>query len=248
MCIIPQMLIKDTRRMIGALLILGLLAAALGVGCGGGGDDSTTNAASAPGGAEAAGGAGSSEGTGQPNGSEGSPNGSEGSPGAGAGAKPSPGGSSGGAGGGESSGGSIEGGSAGGSESGKSPVQSAKAKFIERANAICSRATSEALGAVGAQVKKKAKKGGPSESEVQAESIHTAFLPAIQAEIEELEALTPPPGDEEQIEEFLDALQEGVDTSMETEYTPESVASFGQEFSDSSELAVEYGFTNCSLG
>lgn len=228
------------KRRLLALVVLGSIIAAIGMGCGGGdNDESTAGGPSASSGADGAG-EGNSGGTGQPSEPGGGP------PGAGAGAKPSPNGSSDGAADGEPPGGSIEGGSGGGGES--TTTQSAKAKFIERADAICSRATSEALEAVGAQVKKRAKKGGPSESEVQAESIHTAFLPVIQAEIEELEALAPPPGDEEQMEAFLDALQEDVDATMDTEYTPTSVGSFGtEEFRDSSALAAEYGLSNCQL-
>lgn len=126
----------------------------------------------------------------------------------------------------------------------------AKAKFVKKANAICTKGVGEGLEALGAEVQKAHKKGdGRSEAELEAESIHMAFLPAIQTEIDKLSALNPPPGDEEQVEAFIDALQGAVDESQETEYTASSVADFGQsEFSQSDALAREYGLSACVIG
>lgn len=244
-------MLSKSSRQIGALFAVGLIAAVLGVGCGGGdGDGSTVSGTGASGDAGSASGSGG-DGMGRP-GESAQPGETEGSPEAGTDSGRPPDGSSGGASdGGESSGtggsGSGEGGESGGPPA-PAKANSAKAKFIERANTICSRRTSEALQAVAAQVRKKAKKGGSSEGEVQAEAIHTAFLPTIQAEIEELERLTPPPGDEEEVEAFLAAFQEDVDETMDTQYTSSSVASFGsEEFRDSSALAAEYGISGCQL-
>lgn len=124
-----------------------------------------------------------------------------------------------------------------------------KAKFVARANAICQRRIREGLKAVTEEVEKKAKPGNnQSSKQVQAETVHTLFLPEIEAMMNELAELGTPPKDGEEVEAILVAMRSGFDKSMETEYTSASIASFGQEFRQSVKLARRYGIPSCAIG
>lgn len=128
------------------------------------------------------------------------------------------------------------------------PESSPKGKFIAKANTICGRRLEEGLEAIVAEVSKADPRNRLDARRVQAETLHTAFLPVIQEMIQELEELEAPPGDEEEIGALIEAMQAGFDESMETEYTAHSVVRFGQEeFSQSAQLARQYGVDSCVI-
>ena len=111
-----------------------------------------------------------------------------------------------------------------------------KAEFISQADAICQDSIdtlSEASSELGTE---------PSDEEVQAFAEDT-YVPELNDEVEQLQALTPPEGDEETVEEMFSSLEDGVgqisdDPSIVIEDKENPLA-------DATELANDYGLKVC---
>lgn len=84
----------------------------------------------------------------------------------------------------------------------------AKADFITAANEACE-ARSDEIKAKGERVYQEAE--GKARSAGAQAIIEEVVAPGFEGEIEDLRALTPPPGDKEEIEELLVAMEETVD-------------------------------------
>ena len=120
-----------------------------------------------------------------------------------------------------------------------------KAQFVEQASAICTRVKKEGLSAMVTYVKQRQGNAGQSKVELLAEAFQAAFLPKVQGQIDEIRALGVPEGDEEEVEAFLAAMQEGVDTAGEGS-TPSP--QLGKSFKRSGQLARDYGLEACAFG
>jgi hypothetical protein len=115
-----------------------------------------------------------------------------------------------------------------------------KQEFIKQADAICAKGDRE-INQTGQEVL-----GGqqPSSEELEQFGSETV-VPNIQNQIDQIRALTPPEGDEEEVSAILDAAQRGVD---EIEQDP-SLLGQGQDaggaFEEANRLAQDYGLTDC---
>jgi hypothetical protein len=83
----------------------------------------------------------------------------------------------------------------------------------------------------------------PSKGERE-EAVTGALVPVLNREIEELDALGAPEGDEEQVEEIIASL-EGAAGEIEAE---PALAFEGEPLAESGELAKAYGFRVCGTG
>lgn len=109
--------------------------------------------------------------------------------------------------------------------------------FIGRADRICAR------GQVDLQERVTATFGNQAPTEEEGVTFTTnETIPLLQAQIEELRALTPPEGDQETLEGIWDAMDDGVET---LEQDPESAVAGGDPMADALELARSYGFRSC---
>lgn len=151
-------------------------------------------------------------------------------------------------GGGSSSDSGTTGGSTGGStetseaESSSGGAAPTKAVFIKEADAICSKADAK----LSEEITEYAKENGipleeeePSEDD-QAKILEAVVFPNISMQAEELEALTPPEGEEDKVEEITSTLSDEV---SEAEENPGDVSEDTLE--GATEKAQAYGLKTC---
>jgi hypothetical protein len=125
-----------------------------------------------------------------------------------------------------------------------------KAEFIRQVDAICTRGKKQVETEFASYLKKNKIKeiGEKGESPADAESheiavIETIAIPELQEQIEELKALQPPSDDEDEVEAFLDATEEGLSKGEEE---PQALFSTTKKlFAKSDKLAQSYGFKVC---
>ena len=126
-------------------------------------------------------------------------------------------------------------------ESGDSGGESlTKAEYVKEGNAICSAGTAEIAAAA-------QERGlGPSSTEAEVAAFATEVLiPSATDQVEQLRELTPPEGDEETVQEFLDASDEGIATLEED---PAAFGSGPDPFAEANKLLNDYGLTVCGAG
>lgn len=118
----------------------------------------------------------------------------------------------------------------------------AKEEFIAKADAICKRSNERMEAAFADAVKGETlKKVNQARSE---ELVGSVLVPNVSREVEELEKLAIPDGDDERVDAMIAALEEGVETA---EDDPEVVATTSSDaiFGIASRIAKEYGLEIC---
>lgn len=111
-----------------------------------------------------------------------------------------------------------------------------KSEFTTQANEICSDGNAE-LETAAAELG-----DAPSQEEIEGFATDT-MLPNLQEQHDDLADLGAPEGDEDEISALLDSLQEGIDA---IEDDPSLVTSSDDPLAEASELAGEYGLTECA--
>jgi len=117
-----------------------------------------------------------------------------------------------------------------------------KEQFIAQADAICKKGNDTIDQAAGQVF------GGQQPSAAQIEQFaNDTAIPAIQQEIDGISALTPPAGDEDQIQAILDAVNSGLD---QVRQDPQSLATSDNAgpFAEADQLANDYGLKVCGKG
>ncbi|HSS33912.1 MAG TPA: hypothetical protein VLL27_11585 [Solirubrobacterales bacterium] len=112
-----------------------------------------------------------------------------------------------------------------------------KSAFVQQADAICAKATKERN-----QVSKELPEGGGGGSGEATTVIETLVSPVI-VMAEELGELTPPKGDEKEVEGIIDAFETGVAKLEEDPVGPEVTSAFAE----ANEMATAYGLSACSV-
>jgi hypothetical protein len=122
-------------------------------------------------------------------------------------------------------------------EAGGEPLS--KAEFIERADGICAEADKEIdegtdqLFSGGAE---------PSTQETE-QYVTETLIPSRQRQIDQIRALTPPEGDEDEVAAILDAAESAVD---QLEQNPSLEGNNAGVFNETYLLAGDYGLRDCS--
>jgi hypothetical protein len=114
-----------------------------------------------------------------------------------------------------------------------------KQEFIEQGDAICEEGDQE-IDAAGQETFS----GGRPSPEEQQQFITETVVPNVQGQIDDLRALTPPEGDEEQVNQILDTAQEELDA---LEQDPQA-GFMGEPFAQAEKLLKDYGFEVCAQG
>ena len=112
-----------------------------------------------------------------------------------------------------------------------------KEQFLEQGNAICAAGNAE-LEAEGAGLGT-----APTPGEIEDFALRE-LVPNIQNQLDELRTLTPPAGDEEQVEEILTAAEEGVAAIKEDPARAFDDAG-ADPFDTANQLAEDYGLVAC---
>jgi hypothetical protein len=118
-----------------------------------------------------------------------------------------------------------------------------KAELIKQGDAICAKGNKEGE----AEFEEYAEENGLSENkeptEAQKEELATnILLPSVSGQIEEIRALGAPSGEEEEVSEILDTVEEEIE---EGEAEPAGLFESGEPFAEGNKLAREYGFKVC---
>jgi hypothetical protein len=118
-----------------------------------------------------------------------------------------------------------------------------KAEMIKQGDAICKK-TNDVQGAAITKADKQEPIAERSEPD-RLKLVVSAVLTPASKEAEELAELTPPAGDEEQLEAIVSGLETAVDESTE-EPSPVLEGSAVTPFTQVNKLAAKYGFKVCS--
>lgn len=136
-------------------------------------------------------------------------------------------------------GGGSDGADAGQKQAGKGD----KKAFLEEANAICAEGKSRGLARVRVYLKRH-EESSESKATLIAQALEVEFLPQIGKQVEEIRELDVPPGDEQQVDAILTAMEEAVDRAGRRGGSGQP----GLSFKRSASLARGYGLTDCAYG
>jgi hypothetical protein len=110
-----------------------------------------------------------------------------------------------------------------------------KADFVAQANAICVKGTQ--------RTEKAGQSLGNSPTEAEAAvAVPAKFVPAVQAQIDELKALSPPPGEEAAVTSMLNLAQSDLDKIK----SEPKLAFETKTFADFASVAHAYGLKACA--
>lgn len=112
-----------------------------------------------------------------------------------------------------------------------------KADFVAQANEICA----ESNKTIDAGEKEAFSGGQPTQADVDS-FINDTLLPEVESQINDIEALPVPEGEEDQITAILDAANKGLE---EGKADPASLQGNGDPFAEANKLANAYGMTEC---
>jgi hypothetical protein len=119
-----------------------------------------------------------------------------------------------------------------------------KAEFLKQGNAICAKGEKE----LNEEFEKFAEEENLSENKPPTEAQLTKateefFLPIIKEQVEGIRGLSPPEGEEQQVDKVLSAAEDGIEKAEED---PASLANEKEDpFAKANELANEYGLVKC---
>lgn len=116
-----------------------------------------------------------------------------------------------------------------------------KAEFIEQGDQICEQAEKDSESEAEEFAEENDFELEKASEEQLEEAIAEVLVPALDRQVEELDALAAPEGDEEQVEAIVVALE---DASADVADDP-SQAFEGEPLKEASKLAKEYGFEVC---
>ncbi len=122
----------------------------------------------------------------------------------------------------------------------------ARADFIAAADQICT----ETAARVNAELKRRQQQAGTdvaTDLEV-IEFYKQVTIPELQRMYKRIGALTPPPGDEDQIEAILDAGEEAISAGKRNPKSLAKPAGQGNPFDEINGLEQDYGFKVCGGG
>jgi hypothetical protein len=135
---------------------------------------------------------------------------------------------------------STSGGEETSAESGSAPT---KAVFIKEADAICKESDAELNEEVESYAEEHGISTDKEPSKGQQEEVYEAVvLPNLAKQGEEIDSLTPPAGDEDEVGEIVHALDAGVE---EAEADPGLLVEGKNPFADASSKATAYGMKIC---
>ena len=116
-----------------------------------------------------------------------------------------------------------------------------KAEFVKQGDAMCEEVNNDARAELGAFIAKaRGSKGGVTPSQEE-ELVTTVIVPLFQQQLDGLNELGTPEGDAE-AEEIIKGMEEVL---AEAEANPVGLASSGDPYGKSEQLALDYGFKSC---
>jgi hypothetical protein len=126
-----------------------------------------------------------------------------------------------------------------GDDNGDSSSTSAltKQEFIAQADAICKKGNQT--------VDKEGQKFFSQKGADPEQFVNKVFVPTIQSELDDVGALMPPAGDEDEVQNLLDAAQQALD---KVKQDPALFEQGQGPFKEANQLAADYGLKECGGG
>ena len=122
-------------------------------------------------------------------------------------------------------------------------VEVSKPTYMKKAEAVCKKNYEKVRLGYENFVKEN---GGPENSfdepAKEAEYVETVIVPEKKKTVEELKALGAPSGDEQEVDEIVEAYEEGIEVAEEN---PQAAMSSTGVFAYASNVAKEYGLKSC---
>lgn len=118
-------------------------------------------------------------------------------------------------------------------------------QFVEEANQICEETVAEVSKKAFPIIGKSGQESAAARAEAEARLAATVMAPALRREVERLQALGLPAGDEAQIEAILEAIEA---VARRAEERPETVTGSAAAFTTAANLAERYGIDSCPYG
>jgi len=117
-----------------------------------------------------------------------------------------------------------------------------KAAFIKRTNAICQKFDERIANGLAAYIAEHKDIEEPTEADY-ARLTSTVLVPNVEEELDEMRAVGLPSGDEDEVEEYFELIEQGIETA---ESEPIALAAEEEKvFGPAAELARSYGLANC---
>ena len=137
----------------------------------------------------------------------------------------------------------IAAGCGGGSDSSSDSSSVTKAQFVKEADAICVKGDKQNEKEFEEFAKEhNLSEGKEPSKEVQEEAVQDLVVPGVRQQIEEIDDLAVPSGDEAKIEEVVSSVEEGLE---ELEEDPTLLFKGKNPLGKGSKLAREYGMVKC---
>lgn len=130
----------------------------------------------------------------------------------------------------------------GGGDSSESTSSLTKAEFVKQGNAICAKGNKEIQEGFEEFEKEVGSQKQPTKAQL-SEAIETIVLPAVRGQVEGIQDLEPPSGEEAKVEAITDAAEEALEKGEED---PAALTTEKADpFAKANEMANEYGLTKC---
>jgi len=139
----------------------------------------------------------------------------------------------------------VAAGCGGGGDTTATTVALTKAEFLKQGNQICAEGNKEINAGFEEFLKTNNIKHNQEPTAAQKTEIaETVLLPSVTKQVEGVGNLTPPSGEEEQVEEIITAAEEAIEKGEED---PASLVTEGSgPFAKANKLAGDYGLTACA--
>jgi hypothetical protein len=120
-----------------------------------------------------------------------------------------------------------------------------KAEFVKQGNAICKKGAQEINAGFEKVAKTIPKNQQPSQAQLE-KFANDTLIPSVQGQIDDIRALDPPSGDEDQVNALLDSAQEALDKVKQDPSL--AVGGKSDPFKKANQQAKAYGLTVCGAG
>jgi hypothetical protein len=128
----------------------------------------------------------------------------------------------------------------GGDDDSSSDPALSKSEFLAQGNAICEQGDKE----IDAEARQFFTSQQPSPAEEE-KFLTDTVIPNVQNQIDELDALSPPAGDEDQVQAIIDSAQSALDEAKSDPSALTGQSGQGDPFAEANRLANAYGLVEC---
>jgi hypothetical protein len=120
-----------------------------------------------------------------------------------------------------------------------------KAAFVKKVNALCLREQTKLYAETVEHLKRNTRPGARPSASLYKETLNTLFIPGTEEQVEQIQAIGAPKGDEPAVEEILTSLQQALEAGRDL---PEKETIRMEKLLEpSGRLAKEYGIGNCAF-